>query len=61
MAKLNDEIAKQRCNETGDEAFIDEATKVSLHFNLYKHLGIRYLDYFQSQLSYEEKCLDVIF
>jgi len=24
---LNDEIAKQRCNETGDEAFIDEATK----------------------------------
>ena len=24
---LNDEIAQQRCNETGSEAFIDEATK----------------------------------
>jgi len=24
---LNDEIAQKRCNETGDEAFIDEATK----------------------------------
>ena len=24
---LNDNIAQQRCNETGSEAFIDEATK----------------------------------